>query len=103
MTAQVSRRQNDTLPALRAQAFTASGFVDLTKFSSIAFRMVSGSTVVHGTASGDASGNLTYEFAAGDTAVIGTYSACFVATDPAGKVETFPTSNNLSVVIVPAI
>ncbi len=103
MASTIYRRQGDRLPAIKAQAFTATNNVDLTQFASITFRMVCGATVVTGPASGDANGNLTYNLGASDTAVPGTYSAYFIATDGTGKVETLPTGENLTVVIVPTI
>lgn len=99
----ICRRQGDRLPAIRAVAFNASGLIDLTAFTSITFRMVFGATVVTGTASGDAQGNLTYQLGASDTAVPGTYAAYFIGTDPTGKVETFPSGDNLTVIVVPTI
>ena len=97
-------RQGDLLPALVAQATTETGVVDLTQFvGGITFRMVCGSTVVTGPATGDASGNLTYNWNSGDTNVAGTYSAVFIGTDGTGKTETFPTGSNLTVIVVPRI
>lgn len=96
-------RQGDRLPPVTASAFTAAGFIDFTAFSSITFRMVSGSTVVTGTATGDAHGNLSYAWQAGDTNVPGTYEAVFIATDDSGKLQTFPTDTNLTIVVTPDI
>ena len=96
-------RQNDRLPAVQAKAFTATGVVDLTAFASIAFRMVSGSTVVTGVATGDALGNLSYAWGVGDLAVIGKYAAVFQATDGSGRVQTFPTGTNLIIEVIAAI
>lgn len=96
-------RQGDRLPTLRAVAFTATGVVDFTQFVSISFRMVNGETVVTGPASGDASGNLSYAWASGDTDVPGTYAAVFIAVDGTGRQETFPTDSNIEIVIIPAI
>lgn len=98
-------RQGDRLPSLQAKAFTdAGGIVDLTTFTGgITFRMVNGATVITGAASGDAQGNLTYNWGASDTATPGTYAAVFIATDSGGKKQTFPTGDNLQVVIVPSI
>lgn len=97
-------RQGDLLPILRARAFDADAFLNLPSlFTSIVFRMVSGSTVIEGPATGDASGNLTYTWQAGDTDVPGTYSAVFVGTTAGGKTQTLPSDTNLQVVITPAI
>jgi hypothetical protein len=100
----VEIRQGDRLPALRAVAFTESGLVDLTQFTGgITFRMVKGATVITGSATGDAIGNLTYQWHVGDTAIAGSYAATFTAIDGAGRQETFPTAQNLAVIVVPAI
>jgi len=96
-------RQNDRLPALEVRAFTASGNVDLTAYASIAFRMVSGSTVVTGVATGDVNGLLTYAWGSGDLAVVGVYDAVFLATDGTGRVQTFPTGTNLKIEVIAAI
>lgn len=99
----IKRRQGDALPAIRAIAYTELGLVDLTQFASIAFRMVSGNVVVQGTATGDASGNLSYTPAPTDFSVAGVYNACFVATDGLGNKETFPSGDNLQVTVVASI
>ncbi|HET9893218.1 MAG TPA: hypothetical protein VFQ42_22260 [Mycobacterium sp.] len=97
-------RQGDLLPALTAVAFKLSGAVDFTAYTGgITFRMVKGSTVITGTATGDALGNLTYQWQSGDTAIAGTYAATFHGVDGGGRPQTFPTDRNLTVVIVPAI
>lgn len=96
-------RQHDTLPALQARAFTDGAFVDLTQFATIVMRMVSGATVVTGSATGDALGNLSYAWQAGDTDVVGTYAVVFVGTTAGGRVQTFPTGTNLTIEVVAAI
>jgi hypothetical protein len=103
MSQKIQRRQGDRLPQIQAVAWRIGGLIDLTQFTSIRFHMVSGTTVKEGPATGDASGNLTYDIAAGDTDVAGTYSAVFIATDPTGKVETFPNGENLIVEVVASI
>ncbi len=97
-------RQNDRLPTMTAVAFSEGARVDLTVFASIAFRMVASDGTVKiaaGAATGDANGNLSYAWAAGDTDTVGEYEAVFKATDGTGKVQTFPTGYNLKVVIGP--
>lgn len=98
-------RQNDRLPPYQAYAYTAKAPVDLTAYSSLSFKMVhsSGSPIITGSAVGDAQGNLSYPWASGDTAVPGMYAAVFKGIDSGGKVQTFPTDENLSIEIVPAI
>lgn len=89
----------------RALAFTAAGFVNLpTEFpGGITFRMVLGSTVISGPATGDANGNLTYQWQPGDLDVPGIYKAYFIGTDAAGKTETMPDGHELEVPVVPTI
>lgn len=99
----ITRRQGDSLPAIRSVAYTEGGLIDFTQFTSVAFRMVSGATVVTGVALGDQNGNLTYTPALNDFSVPGTYDAVFVGTDPTGKKETFPMGSNLKVVVFPSI
>ena len=104
MTQTIKRRQGDDLPPIRAIAYRVNGGpVDLTKFTSVTFKMVCGATIKSGPATGDAYGTLTYELAAGDTDTPGTYDACFKAVNDSGKEETFPAGRNLTVVIVPAL
>lgn len=92
----------DEATPLRARAFTSEGYVDLTVFASVAFRMV-GPVTVTGAATGDASGNLSYTWGAGDTATPGEYQAVWRCTDGSGKVQTFPQGASLTVEIVAAI
>lgn len=100
-------RQNDLLPPMKANAFTDSGPVTLaTTFTGgIVFRMVhTDGTVVTGAATGDDLGNLTYNWAAGNTTKVGIYAAVFIGTVTAGaKPQTFPTDSNLVVEIIAAI
>jgi hypothetical protein len=103
MTDELTIRQGDTSRPVRARAFDADGFIDLTVFTGgIVFRMT-GAATVQGAATGDADGNLSYTFAAGETDTVGEYEAVFVATDGSGKVQTFPQATNLRVTIVAAI
>lgn len=102
VTEGATMHQGDLLPIVRARAFDAGAFLNLPAlFTSIAFRMVSGSTVITGPATGDANGNLTYTWQAGDTAVPGTYEACFIGTTAGGQVQTLPSSTHLTIVILP--
>jgi uncharacterized protein YfaS (alpha-2-macroglobulin family) len=65
--------------------------------------MTKGATVVTGSATGDASGNMTYQWATTDLDVVGTYSARFKATDGSGKTESFPRGYNLTIIVEPDI
>ena len=97
-------RQGARLPALKGVAIVPEpspglppSFVDLTQFVSITFRMVCGTSVVTGVASGDVNGNLTYNWGASDTAVVGKYAAYFIGTDTNGKIAYFPSDQDLVV------
>lgn len=98
-------RQGAIHRPLRAVAFTEAGMVDFpAEFpGGVTFRMVSGTTVITGAASGDAAGNLVYQWGVGDLDDVGTYAAVFIATDGSGLTEMFPTDLNLEVVVVAAI
>ena len=103
MSDEIRIRQNDLSEPIRAKAFNASGFVNLTLFTGgLTFKMV-GPVSVQGAAVGDANGNLTYTFANGETATPGTYEATFRGVDGAGKAQTFPQGTNLRVIVVPAL
>lgn len=95
-------RQGSTHRPLRAIAFTETARVDFpAEFpGGVTFKMTNGSTTITGTATGDANGNLVYQWQTHDLDVAGTYAAVFVGTDGAGKTETFPTGTNLTIVIV---
>lgn len=92
-------------PPLKVLAFTEAGVVNFPVEypGGVTFRMVSGATVVTGAASGDAFGVLTYQWGATDLDIVGTYAAYFIATDGAGKTESFPRGYNLEIVVVPTI
>ena len=97
-------RQNDREWPLVCQAFDANGLKDLTIFTGgIVFKMVSGATVVTGTATGDAQGNLTYPWGATDLALPGTYAATFTGTDAGSKKGTMPSGFNLTIIVIPAL
>jgi hypothetical protein len=102
LTTEITITAGDTATPIRARAFTAADFVDLTVFSSIAFRMV-GPVTVTGAATGDALGNLSYAWASGDTDDVGTYAAVWICTDGTGRTQTFPQGTSLTVVIVAAV
>jgi hypothetical protein len=87
-------RQNSIHRPLRVVAFTEAGVVDFpTEFpNGVTFKMTSGATTIaSGAAAGDALGNLSYQWQAGDLATTGTYAATFTGTDSLGRTETFPT------------
>lgn len=103
--ASIKRRQGDGGPPVLANAVDDSGPIKFaTQYTALMFRMVFGTTIVTGTATGDDAGNLTYNFAPTDLATAGTYNAVFVATaNSTGRPETFPTGENLTVIVVPSV
>lgn len=98
-------RQGMTHRPLQVKAYRASGRVNFTtEFSSITFKMVNGSTIITGSATGDALGILTYQWAANDLNVAGTYAGYFIATDGAARKETFPDDGTeLEIIVDPAL
>jgi hypothetical protein len=98
-------RQNDHLPVFRVKAFTEDAPIDFpTQFpGGVIFKMVGQSLTIQGTATGDAQGNLAYQWTGDDTDVIGAYEAAFVATDGSGRTQTFPSEANLKIEIIKAI
>ena len=103
MSDEITIRQNDLSRPVLAKAFDASGFINLTLFSGgITFRMV-GPVTVQGAATGDALGNLSYTFTAGQTATVGEYVATFTGIDGSGHPQTFPQGTNLRVTIIAAL
>jgi hypothetical protein len=102
LTDRITLTAGDTATPIRARAFTPDGYVDLTVFASVAFRMV-GPVTITGAATGDALGNLSYAWAAGDTATPGEYAAVWRCTDSSGKTQTFPQGGSLTVTIVAAV
>jgi hypothetical protein len=103
MSDEITLRQGDLARPIQARAFDEDGVINLTLFTGgITFKMV-GPTTVTGAAVGDAQGNLTYTFTAGQTSVVGEYVATFTGTDGSGKPQTFPQGTNLRVTIVPAL
>ncbi len=95
--------QGDLSRPILARAFDETGFIDLTLFTGgITFKMV-GPTTITGTAVGDAIGNLTYTFTAGQTATVGDYVATFRGVDGSGKAQTFPEGTRLRVRIIAAL
>jgi hypothetical protein len=98
-------RQGSTHRPLRCVAFTQTAAVDFpAEFpGGVTFKMVRGTTVITGAATGDAAGNLTYAWATHDLDIAGTYAAAFIGTDGSGKTETFPTAGNGTVIIEPTL
>lgn len=97
-------RQFSTHRPLRATAFKRGSFVDFpAEFpGGIMFKMV-GPVTITGSATGDAVGELIYQWGTHDLDVAGTYAAAFIGTDGSGKTETIPTETNSEIVVIPAL
>lgn len=93
-------RQGNRLPTLRAIAFSESQRTDLTQFESITMRMVSGATEIEGSCSGNANGEIEYEWADGDTDTLGSYAVVFTGVDADGREQTIPTRENLTIEVI---
>src|SRR5262245_12724747 len=93
--------QGTLLPVLKESFADSAGVIDFTQFSSIAWTMKhnDGSPTVTGSATGDALGNVTYTWVAGDTATKGTYQGYFIGTTAGGKTQRFPTTGVVSVLV----
>lgn len=103
---EVVMRQGELMPAFERHFFYEDGVVDFTLFTTIKFRMVhvsDSSIVVEGTATGDAEGNVTYSWSAGDTDVTGNYDAVIICNEGLANQQTFPTDSNIRVTITAAI
>ncbi len=102
--ADIEVRQGSTHSPLRVIAFTDAGRVNFpAEFpGGVTFRMV-GAVTINGTATGDADGNLSYQWQTHDLDAAGTYAAVFRGTDGSGRIETFPRARNLTVIVVPAL
>lgn len=88
-------RQGTTSPSLTATLTDGNGApIDLTSMVSVTFRMrrVVGGALVTGAAvvTSPSLGGVRYDWAAGDTAVAGTYKAEFLGTYANGKTTSIP-------------
>ena len=97
-------KQNDTQPNLDATLLTEDGLpVDLSVASAVRFHMrnAEGTVVVdEAMIVVDATGGLArYVWDAADTTTVGTFQAEVEVTFANGKIETFPNSSYLEVVI----
>lgn len=95
-------RQGETPKTIRARAFTAGEFVDLSGYTGLAYRMV-GPVTVEGSAVGDADGYLEVTFTDDDLDELGDYEMTFTGTDADGEPRTFPEATNLRVKIIAAL
>jgi hypothetical protein len=98
-------RPGDLLPELVAAATYCDPAdhgrrkaMDFTGWTSLTFLMV-GPRTITGSASGDALGNLQYDWQPGDTNAPGAYRAWFSGVSPEGKKQTFPTEGAIAIVI----
>lgn len=98
-------KQNDTSPALEATCLNEDGApIDLTGATSVRFHMrnATGTVVLdEDMLVDDATGGIVvYVWDAADTAVVGRFQAEVEITFSNGRVETFPNSGYLEVVII---
>ena len=97
-------RQDDELPILQAQIKDASGSAfDLTGATAVSlnYRLASGGSVttVSGTITDAVNGEVEYQWAIGDTASAGVYSATWTFTYSASRTLTAPTQGSFTFVI----
>lgn len=96
-------KRNDTSPAIAQQLLNGSGVaVDLTG-ASVRFHMSSsaGVLIVDAAATIDvaATGMVSYQWQAADTALSGTFSQEWEVTYAGGRIETFPNNKHNTIVI----
>jgi hypothetical protein len=95
--------QDARRPTLVVNLLDAQGNVNLTGASSVTFRMrlQNGTTAVTGTATVTqaAQGEVTYAWAANDTATPGTYIAEWSVTWSTGVTQTFPTDRVFTILV----
>jgi hypothetical protein len=99
-------RQGELLPIFQRHFFHSEGPVDFTVFATLKFRMVhhvNTELIIEGTATGDASGNASYSWAAGDTDISGDYDAVIIGDEGLPTQQTFPTDGNIRITITAAI
>jgi BppU N-terminal domain len=99
----------DTLPVLETLLTDSTGApIDLTGASAILFQMaLDGATELTVAADaiiiGDATnGTVQYAWAPGDTAIPGSYNACFTVAYPTGN-QTFPSDDFISILVQPTL
>lgn len=85
-------KQHDTFPPVVANLRDAEGAVDLSSATQVRFLASNGTFTIVGTCTvtDAANGEVTYTWAVGDTANIGTYKVEFEVTWTGGGVQTFP-------------
>ena len=97
-------KQNDTSPAIGGTCKDADGNAVTVTSATVAFHMrdaVTGAVVVDaaGSVVSGPAGTIQYEWDAADTATAGRYKAEFEVTYSDGKIETFPNSGYVTVII----
>ena len=99
--ADLTVKQHDTWPPVRATLSDASGPIDLTGATQIKLILKGATVTITGncTVVSAPAGTVSYTWAAGDTAVAGDYQGEFEITWPGGKVETVPNDSYLAVTI----
>lgn len=100
-------KQNDTSPALQATLRDANGLAVLLTGATVRLHMVplNGGTTLDKlmTVVNATGGIIRYNWVAGDTSAVGTYSVEFEVTYSDGSIETFPNNDNLVIVITPEL
>jgi predicted dehydrogenase len=96
-------KQNDTSPNIQAQMFDGDGSpVDITN-ATVRFhvRNAEGTVIIDEPAVilSATDGTVEYGWVAADTATAGTFQAEFEVTYESGKIETFPNSSYIEIVI----
>jgi hypothetical protein len=102
--ADLTIKQHDTWPPLRAQLSDADGPVDLTTVDTVRFlyKEATGITSVARvcTVTEALEGRVEYEWIAGDTALVKLYNAEFEVTWGDGEITTFPNSGYFTFEVV---
>jgi hypothetical protein len=103
--ADLTIKQHDTWPPLRATLSDADGPVDLTTADTVRFiykEPVGVTAVVRvTTVTAATDGKIEYEWVAGDTAVATTYNAEFEVTWGDGEITTFPNAGYFTFEVTP--
>ena len=97
-------KQNDTSPSLQATLKDASGTAIILTGASVRFHMkaLDGTVKVDAamTVTDNLNGVVQYDWQAGDTDTVGSYSVEFEVTYSDSTIETFPNNQNLTISVV---
>lgn len=102
MASDLTLKQHDTWPPLRATLSDTSGPIDLTDVTQVKLIMKSDAFTITGicTVTDAPNGRVSYTWASGDLANTGTYNAEFEITWPGSKVETVPSGGYLTIDVI---